>query len=134
MLRMTWFLFAVSFTLAPSLTAVAENEQDKEAIQKTIESYLEAFSKGDAKALADHWAENGDYIDASGRHLKGREAIQKEYEDFFKKAQQPKLDITITSIYFAADDLVIEDGIRDVSVAPNRPAMRIRYTAVHVKQ
>lgn len=129
------WLCVVPLLLCAFLTAGnAENKQDKEAIQKTIESYIEAFNKGDAKALAAHWVENGDYINAEGRQIKGRDAIQKEYEIFFANAPQPSLEITITSIYFANDNLVIEDGIREVSVAPNRPSMRIRYTLIHVKQ
>ncbi len=129
------WLCVVPLVVCAFLSAVnAEEKQDKEAIQKTIESYMEAFNKGDAKALAAHWAENGDYINAMGQQIKGREAIQKEYEAFFARAQQPSLEITINSIYFANDDLVIEDGIREVTTAPNRPATRIRYTLIHVKK
>lgn len=129
------WLCVVPLVVCAFLSAVnAEEKQDKEAIQKTIESYMEAFNKGDAKALAAHWAENGDYINAMGQQIKGRETIQKEYEAFFARAQQPSLEITINSIYFAKDDLVIEDGIREVTTAPNRPATRIRYTLIHVKK
>ena len=133
-MKRVWMFVAV-LLFSASLTAVyAENQQDKEAIQKTIESYIEAFNAKDSKALASHWAENGDYVNASGAQIKGREAIQKEYEQFFAMAKQPTMEVTITSIYFASDTLVIEDGFREVSVAPNRPASRIRYTLIHVKE
>ncbi len=128
-------LWAMPLLFVAFLSAVyAQKPEDKEAIQKTIESYIEAFDKGDSKALAAHWVEDGDFINAAGNQIKGREAIQKEYEAFFAKAQQPSMEITINSIYFATDSLVIEDGIREVSVAPNRPPMRIRYTLIHIKK
>ncbi len=133
-MKRLWLCVVPLFLLAPCTVVFGESQEDKEAIQKTFESYMEAFNKGDAKALAAHWAENGDYINAEGRQIKGREAIQKEYEAFFANAQQPSLEITISSIYFANDNLVIEDGFREVSAAPNRPSMRIRYTLIHVKQ
>jgi uncharacterized protein (TIGR02246 family) len=119
--------------LIPCMVAVA-SEQDKQEIETTIKTYLEAFDKADAQALAAHWVENGDYVDASGHRLQGRDAIRQEYQKFFDKVKSPSLEITITSIYFANDDLVIEDGIREVTLAPNTLPNRIRYTAVHIKQ
>ena len=59
----------------PGLTARpgGSPKEEEAAIQKNAEAFVEAFHKGDAKGVAAFWATDGDYIDQTGRHLKGRE-------------------------------------------------------------
>ena len=38
---------------------------------------MAAYKKGDAKTLADFYAEDVDYIDQDGAEVKGRDGIQK---------------------------------------------------------
>jgi hypothetical protein len=46
------------------------------ALIKNAQAFTEAFEKGDAKAVAGFWAEDGDYVDLTGRRLQGRPAIE----------------------------------------------------------
>ncbi|MCA9450529.1 MAG: SgcJ/EcaC family oxidoreductase [Candidatus Omnitrophica bacterium] len=131
MIQKCWVLLLLTAFLIPG--ASADEEQDRAAIEAAIDKYVEAFNNKDAEGLASLWAENGDYMEATGRHVKGRDTIKSEYEAFFARAPEPSLSITLTSIYFASDGLVIEDGYREVGVSPSQPPSRIRYTAVHVK-
>ena len=52
----------------------ADPDPQEAAIQKTAEVFVEAFHKGDAKAVAAFWTPDGDYVDLDGRALKGRQA------------------------------------------------------------
>ena len=52
--------------------ATAEPDPQQAAIHKSAEAFVTAFHKGGAKALAAFWTPDGDYVDESGRVLKGR--------------------------------------------------------------
>jgi uncharacterized protein (TIGR02246 family) len=132
MIRKSWVLPLLAVFLIPA--AFADQEQDRTAIEATIDQYVEHFNNKDAEALASLWTENGDYMDATGKMTKGRDSIKAEYESFFSRAPQPSLSISLTSLTFASEGLVIEDGYREVRVSPLQPPSRIRYTAVHVKE
>src|SRR4051812_25150358 len=70
--------------------------KDEAALLKNAEAFVEAFHKGDAKAVAAFWTTDGDYVDQTGRHLKGREAIEKVFAGLFAENKGLKLRITIT--------------------------------------
>jgi uncharacterized protein (TIGR02246 family) len=108
-------------------------DEDRRGIQNTIETYVKAFNEGNVDALLEHWAENGDYVDVAGLHLKGKEQIRAAYEEFLAAAPEPQIEIAITSLDIVDDNIAIEDGFREVSVSPTLPGRRIRYTAYHVK-
>jgi hypothetical protein len=46
-------------------------------VEAGTQKYVEAYDKGDAKALAEFYAEDVDYIDQDGAETKGRAAIEK---------------------------------------------------------
>src|SRR5262249_52653247 len=53
---------SVGLTARPALSGQGKgNAQDEAAIQKQAEAFIEAFNKGDAKALAAFWTPDGDY-------------------------------------------------------------------------
>src|SRR5262245_41069489 len=58
------------------------------AVRKLAEKFMEAFNRGDARALASFWTDDGEYIDPDGDTIRGRAAIEKDYVAFFK--QNPK--------------------------------------------
>src|SRR5437660_571415 len=65
---------------------------------KRAQEFLEAFEKGDAKAVAGFWTPEGDYVDPSGRKYKGRAAIQKMYEKVFARQKGAKLTVNVSSV------------------------------------
>jgi uncharacterized protein (TIGR02246 family) len=108
--------------------------KDKAAIQKNGEAFVEAFHKGDARALANFWTPDGDYTDETGRHLKGREAIEKAFEQYFAENKGLRLRIESQSLRFVTPDVAIEDGITEVIAPKGGPPSRARYSIVHVKK
>jgi uncharacterized protein (TIGR02246 family) len=132
-------LFAI-LTLASlhlsSLSARAANQQkgDKEAIFNNAKAFVDAFEKGDAKAVSAFWTEDGDYVDLSGRNLRGRAAIENAFKDFFAENKGVKLRIDVNSVRFVTPDTAIEDGITSVIPPDGTPPNQTRYTNVHVKK
>src|SRR5437763_17088492 len=114
-MRMGLFCIAGCFFYGLAVRPVQAGEpkeltKDQEAIAKSAEAFVEAFHKGDAKALAAFWTADGDYTDQRGRHLKGQEAIEKAFKAFFTENKGLKLRINSDSLRFATPEVAIEDG------------------------
>lgn len=109
-------------------------EKDKDALAKRGDAFVEAFHKGDARALAGFWTPDGDYTDQTGKVLKGRAAIEKAFKSLFSEHKGLKLHIESLSLDFVTPEVAVEDGINEVLTADGAPPSRARYTIVHVKK
>jgi uncharacterized protein (TIGR02246 family) len=110
------------------------NGAEEKALKARAEAFVQAFNNGDAKALAEFWTTDGDYVDQAGHNLSGRKAIQEAFEQQFATAKGAKLKIMPASTRFVKPDLAIEDGTTELYYGPDTPPTGARYTAVHVKQ
>jgi uncharacterized protein (TIGR02246 family) len=108
--------------------------QDKAAIAKCAEEFVEAFHRGDAKALAAHWTPDGDYILQTGKEIKGRAAIEKAFHSLFAENPGVKLLIESASLRFITPDVAVEDGTTSVFAPGGGPPSRARYAIVHAKK
>jgi uncharacterized protein (TIGR02246 family) len=108
-------------------------EADTEAIRATAREFATAFNKADAKAVAARWTDHGECTDSDGSAIRGRANIEQAFAEFFKANPRAKIEVLITSIYFPAPDLAIEDGVlRQTDSAANLPATT-NYSATHVR-
>jgi uncharacterized protein (TIGR02246 family) len=105
-----------------------------DAIAKNAEAFTEAFHRGDARAVAGLWTPDGDYTTQTGRHLKGREAIEKALKVFFSENKGLKVRIESDSLRFVTPEVAVEDGTTFVLPPDGAPPSRARYTIVHVKK
>ena len=101
---------------------------------KRAQAFIDAFNKGDAKAVAAFWMPDAEYTDQAGRQTKGREAIEKLYEKVFAGQKGAKLNIMVTSIKQVTPDVGIEEGINQVTPADGGPGSAARFSAVFVKK
>jgi uncharacterized protein (TIGR02246 family) len=117
-----------------SKAASGSDNKDEEAIRKAARDFSAAFAKGDAKAIAALWAENGEFEDDVGQVLRGRDAIEKSYTEMFKEQPGGKLKVTIQSIRFLTPDVAVEEGIlRSTSSGRELPSTT-RYSAIDVRE
>jgi uncharacterized protein (TIGR02246 family) len=118
---------------APALQG-KDNAGDTTAIKKAGQSFLKAYTEGDAKGMAAHWTENGEYYAEDGAKLLGRAAIEKAYAELFgKKKSQTEADVEITSIRFPSKDTAIEEGYFKVRSGKDAPVVS-KYTVLHVRE
>src|SRR5437762_12829839 len=117
----------------PALRA-AESDPRTGEITKTAEAFVEAFHKGDAKAVAAFWTPDGDYVDENSRVLKGQKAIQDSFADLFATRKGLKVRIDVASLRFPAPDLAIEDGTSTVLAPDGSAPSRARHTNVLIKK
>jgi uncharacterized protein (TIGR02246 family) len=111
----------------------AQHDADREAIRKQSAEFVQAFAKGDAKAVAAAWTEQGEYYDDAGAALRGRSEIEKEFAQFFKEHPKSQVAVEIDSIRFPSRDLAIEEGVlRQLRDGKELPSST-RYRALHVR-
>src|SRR5258708_25613759 len=101
-------LASITFSTIPAVRA-AETDPKIAEITKTAEAFVEAFHKGDAKAIAAFWTPDGDFINENSRVLKGRQAIDDSFAQLFAANKGLKVRIDIASMRFPAPDLAIEE-------------------------
>ncbi|MBN2292831.1 MAG: SgcJ/EcaC family oxidoreductase [Pirellulales bacterium] len=107
---------------------------DVKAIIELGRQYREAFAKGDAKKVVELWARNGEYFGASGRHIKGRAAIEREYANHFAINPGQKLVPARKTIRFIRPDVALVTGVSNISPAPPGPPSKCTYSVILVKQ
>ena len=133
----SWALMLVSILAVaeevPPTTPPDESSADLAAIREASEAFVVAFNKHDAKAVAAHWTESGDYIDDSGQTFAGRDAIEKAYSDFFASNSSAQIRIVIDSLRVLGDSAAIEEGRAILDPAPPGAPAIGKYTAEHVK-
>jgi uncharacterized protein (TIGR02246 family) len=108
--------------------------KDEAALLENAKGFVEVFHKGDARALAAFWTEDGDYVDQAGRSHKGRDAIEKTFQEYFAENKGLKLRIDIADLRFVTPDVAVEDGMTAVIPPDGGPPSRARYTIIHVKK
>ena len=137
-MRSTTFWLLAPLALAAGLSArpaaAADNANDEAALKKRADAFAAAFDKGDAKAVAAFWTEDGDYVDETGKQMKGRAEIEKAFTEFFAENKGLKVQIHTESLRFVTPDVAVEDGVTAVAEPDGGPPSRTRYTVVHVKK
>ena len=113
--------------------ATVQTSADEVAVRQTGETFVTAFNLGDAKATAEHYTADAEYIDESGRLLRGRTAIEDSLKTFFAENPGKKLILNIESIRIVGPGVAIEDGTTTVTGSKDASATTTRYTAVHMK-
>jgi uncharacterized protein (TIGR02246 family) len=126
-----------SLFLCPGLLlaqGAKDESKDETAIRANVQSYLAAFNKRDAKALAAHWSPEAVYISrSSGEEIVGREALEKEFTAQFAEEKPAKLEVKVESIRFVSPNVAVEQGTARV-IRPGQSPSDMTYSAVHVKR
>ncbi|MGO8688260.1 MAG: YybH family protein [Thermoguttaceae bacterium] len=147
-MRITFFcLTAVGGLFAVGLLCVAGEPQakvvpvskdsshdtDRKAILQSGRDFTAAFEKGDAKAVAALWTEQGEYENEDGMILRGRTAIEEAFAAHFKGRPTGKMEILVENIRFPSRDTAIEEGLTR-SMADNTLPDSSRYRVLHVRE
>ena len=111
-----------------------KHADDEAAIRKGTADFIKLVEKGDAKAVAAAWTEDGEYIDDDGTTLRGRAAIEAAYAKAFAKKKNTKVEITIESIRFPSKDTAIEEGYAKSYKGDAEHPTCSRYSVLHVRE
>ena len=108
-----------------------EPKSPETVIRATAKAFVDAFNRGDAKAVAAQFTESATMSDDGGEIIKGRSAIEAEYAVLFRANPGAKMEVFITSLEFPSPVTAIEDGVAKIAVK-GAPGSASRYTAVDV--
>ncbi len=106
---------------------------EESAVRATIDSYVAAYNRGDAKAVAAHWSDSGEWISPSGQRFQGRQAIEKEMQTLFHENKGVRIEVINPSIRMVSPQVAIEEGTVRV-IRPSEPPSDSTYLAVDVKE
>lgn len=130
------FLVTVMVLASSTGTGGAEPtaaDADVAAIRASVESYVAAYNRGDAPAVAAHWSETGQWISPAGDRVQGRAAIQEELRAMFDQGQGGKVEVSDVQVRLLSADVAMEEGVARVT-QPGEVPSTSRYLALHVKK
>jgi uncharacterized protein (TIGR02246 family) len=125
----------MAWAMVSAIGADADRQaSDEAAIRKSVESYVAAFNKGDAKTLAAMWSPEAVYTNPlSGEQVVGRAEIEKQFASIFADAKGTKLESKTETIKFISPNVAVEQGTAKV-IRPDQEPENSEYTAVYVKR
>jgi uncharacterized protein (TIGR02246 family) len=106
---------------------------DRAAILQSARDFSAAFEKGDAKAIAALWTDDGEYESEDGTILCGRAALEASFAVHFKAHPAGKMEIKVEGIRFPSRDIAVEEGLTCTTASGGLPDSA-RYRAVHVRE
>ena len=126
--------FAAAQEPARHLTPAVADSPTAAEVRAMLRSYLRAFNRHDAAALAAHWSETGENVDLDSGEVTaaGRAAVRDVFASLFATDDEATIDIDVHSIRPIRDDVAVVDGVSLISFADGTPASS-RFTAVAVK-
>jgi uncharacterized protein (TIGR02246 family) len=108
-------------------------DADREAILQSAHDFTAAFEKGDAKAVAALWTEQGEYESDDGTILRGRTAIESAFAAHFKGRPAEKMEIKVETIRFPSRDTALEVGLTCTTASDMVPDSA-HYRVLHVRE
>ncbi len=130
-------LLVISLALIPSLfaqQAVSLSQQEVESIVQQFEtSYMDAYSHGDAKALAALYTDNATVLGEYGAVLQGRAKLEKAFSASL--AAHAKIEDTPKASTAVTGDVIVTQGVsRRIVESGSQPERSFLYTKVLVRQ
>jgi uncharacterized protein (TIGR02246 family) len=97
---------------------MAGNAAGERAIQEIVAALEGAWNRHDARGFVASFAEDADFTNVFGMHMKGRAAIEKIHETIFKTMfKDSRLSVTETRVRFLRPDLTAVDVLWAMSGA-----------------
>lgn len=126
MLKTTVFVQCFLFVCS---TCLGQEDSRQEQVINSIQSFVHAFNTRDAQAVANHWAVDGQRLNADGEMIVGRENIQASIQSFFDEIDpEAKLSVEVKRISFVTDDVAIEEGVGEFA------GEKTSYSVVHKRE
>ncbi len=131
---LTALLMFVGFVLVSRAEEASRKLTPVEAaISEKANAFIEAFNKGDAKAIAAQFAEDAEWVDDEGHVLNGRDAIEKDLTKMFSEHPGRKLDLDVESVRSLTPDVAVDKGTSTIE-EPDGSTSVTSYTATRVKK
>ena len=118
----------------PSADDAATRPEDQAAVRAAMQSFVKAFGLRDAQALAAHWTTQGEYQNENGKTVRGRDALEKGFAQFFAKTPEIAAQVRADSLRFLSKDAAIAEGDVSIRRGPLEPAGNAHFSAFFVRE
>jgi uncharacterized protein (TIGR02246 family) len=123
-------LISVALSAEP---AAKPSSPEAAAITNQVADYVKAYNAGDAKGLAQYFAEDAEYTDENGQTTQGRSDIEQLLTDTFSENKGATLDMQVESARPLAADVFQERGDTTVT-SPKGEKHSAGYSATYTKK
>jgi uncharacterized protein (TIGR02246 family) len=119
--------------LADKNDGSAGRQEDVKALGELVRAFTQAYNKGDAKAIAELFAENAEVTEESGATVRGREAVAGLFAAAFEQAPKATIELAPESLRFLGPDAARETGRSRTTPAGGGAPDLARYTVLYVR-
>ena len=123
--------------LVPCLAAAdgpAAKPEEEKAIRSSVDAFAQAFSKGDAKAIAGLFTENGEAVDPDGEAIRGREALEAHYAARLAEIPGARIETGVESVKPLAPGVATVNGRSRVLGSDGSEVGGARFAATFVER
>ena len=107
---------------------------DERAIREAIDTFARSVEKGDAKAIAGLFTEDGEAVNAEGGTIQGRSALEEHYAARIAGSPGDKLVITVEAIAFLAPGVARVTGRTQVTPSDGSAPDGGRYAGITIQR
>jgi uncharacterized protein (TIGR02246 family) len=124
---------------APAISPAAAGKDSKAdaaaeaAVRKSAEAFTAAYNSADAKAIAEGFIPDGEFVDEGGMVIRGREAIERHFAGLFQELPKAQVRIVVETVRLIASGIAIEEGRVESRPTPEDAAEISHYVALHVR-
>lgn len=112
----------------------AKYAADETAIRQAHESLLKAYASDKADAVAEHFTEDGEYINSSGAVFHGRDAIQSSLTEYMTDHPGCELEAELDDIRFVSPTVAVVEGRTTVThKGESGEVSQCQFTAIYNK-
>lgn len=123
---------------ASAVSASEEKHSDTNADEQVIRQQslrmVEAYNRGQAKAVAAAFLPEGEAIDEAGNVYQGRDQVEQIFGKFFERFPGAKMTLDVAAIRLLGSGLAVEDGMRKVVTKDGTGKAATKYTLTYAKR
>jgi uncharacterized protein (TIGR02246 family) len=108
--------------------------QDRAAVRAAMQSFVKAFAARDAKAAAALWTAGGEFRNAEGVVIQGRDVLEKGLAALFARTPEVSAEVRPEPVRFLSHDAAVEEGTATVRRGQAEPASHTHYRALMLRE
>jgi uncharacterized protein (TIGR02246 family) len=112
--------------------AQAASGAEEDAIRQVVAVYIEARNKGDLNGILALWAPDADFVDESGKMLRGRDVLAAHFKKTIAESKGAQFKGRLHSLKFLRPDVAMGDGTVEMTSADGTTSSN-RYAVVWTK-
>lgn len=103
-------------------------------MRAAIDAFVNSFATRDATALAALWTSEGEFQNAQGVTVHGREGLEKAFTLAFSKTPEIEAEVRPESLKFFSNDSAVEEGTVTVRRGAAEAATHAHYSVLVVRE